>query len=88
MVIDYFYNNGIRIQKLASGSNFMLALDDAGELYSWGNGRFVGARRGREPQGSLGNEDQTDRLEPIKSSFKSQFGKIIDVRFFFYFESS
>lgn len=41
VVIDYFYNNGIRIQQLASGSNFMLALDEAGELYSWGSGKFV-----------------------------------------------
>ena len=30
-------------------------------------------------QGSLGNEDQADHLEPVKSSFKSQLGRVIDV---------
>lgn len=44
VVIDYFYNNGIRISRLAAGSNFMLALDDEGELYSWGSGKFVGEK--------------------------------------------
>ena len=42
VVIDYFYNKGIKVAQLAAGANFMLALDDAGELYSWGNGRNVG----------------------------------------------
>ena len=41
VVVDYLYDTGIKIVKLASGSTFMVALSDTGELYSWGDGSSV-----------------------------------------------
>ena len=41
VVVDYFYDNGIAIKHISSGSAFMLALDENGDLYSWGRGSFV-----------------------------------------------
>lgn len=41
VVVDYLYDNGIKIKKLCSGCHFMLALAENGDLYSWGRGEYV-----------------------------------------------
>ena len=46
--------DGVRVAKLASGSNQCMALSDAGELYSWGFGEM----------GQLCNGKSADEKEP------------------------
>ena len=41
VVVDYLYDNDIKIKKLCSGYYFMLALAENGDLYSWGRGEYV-----------------------------------------------
>ena len=41
VVVDYLYDNGIKIRKLVSGCYFMHALSEDGDLYSWGRGEYV-----------------------------------------------
>ena len=41
VVIDYLYDNGIKIKKIVSGCYFMHALSEEGDLYTWGRGEYV-----------------------------------------------
>ncbi|KNB44473.1 hypothetical protein JH06_1660 [Blastocystis sp. subtype 4] len=70
VVVDYFYDNGITIKDISSGCNFMLALSDKGDLYSWGRGEYKGA---------LATNNTKDELIPKKSDFSSMYGKIVEV---------
>ena len=58
-LISYFKDNGIKITKLAIGSWHSFALDDEGQLYSWG----------RNANGRLGLSDEIDRNEPSLIKF-------------------
>ena len=69
VVIDYFYDNGITIKDIQSGCNFMCAMTDKGEIYSWGRGEY----------GTLTTTNTKDELVPKKSDFPSVYGKVVDI---------
>lgn len=52
--------HGVRIVQLASGGNHMLALSDAGAVYSWGCGK-----NGRLGHGSAKDEPQPRRVSSL-----------------------
>ena len=41
VVVEYLYDKGIKIKKLVSGCNYMHALSEDGDLYTWGRGEYV-----------------------------------------------
>ncbi|EGC39646.1 hypothetical protein DICPUDRAFT_147589 [Dictyostelium purpureum] len=59
VLLNYFKDNNIRIIKVSAGGSHSLALDDQGNVYSWGNGS----------NGKLGHGDEKDCHLPTKINY-------------------
>ena len=53
--VQFFQDNGLKVQQIAAGSYHCVALCDDGNLYTWGRGQY----------GVLGNGDNSYSLEPV-----------------------
>lgn len=72
--VPYFVDNGINIVEVAAGFYYFLALDDQGNVYTWGDNRnqqlgFVGGNKqyGESPRNSQKDPVKVAGLPPIKS---------------------